>query len=494
MRLRETISHQRTLCLVLVVLLLAPVATAARLVVPRLESSSPPPVLHAADIDGGLLASSARVTGDLAWEYEAGWFLADAAGAARGSLLATVEGVDVVAFQYDAPRDHVLGVLVDGVTQKWLPAGNDATFDIVLDGLKHTIAWSVVAEKGDSVGVHVAGTQPLGDVALLSIPASITVCTGDEVLTIRLGWARALAKDALEVRIDGQPVPIEDLQVKRGWNVVETSLAVPIPDPLTERSVVRVEVTARIGDEVQRIVDSLVDVVVRTSVLWNLPSGWEYDLTPDLGFLTACALNSIVDVSLTVDGEDRTTDMVPHVLGADYSWDHELAFMERHEYTLDVQLRYGPAFHFERNFTEGLDVLEMDANLGYLVFTTGAGAWTMSAPTNVAALPPVRTAAQPGAVFGWRFVTLQSDAHMRVVYAPLELWCDPLLGVCDPYGGHAPGFFPEGFIETSLTVTGRGTTTWYPTLGQFVAASHFSTLDTSRIEATAREAVDGLAP
>lgn len=473
MRLRETSLQQRMLCLAVVILVLAPIATAARLPVPRMESSAPP-VLRAADLDAGLAASSARASGDLAWHHEDGRFVTEALKAATGRLAIVVEGVDVVAFRYTAPRDAAVGVLVDGVAQKWLPAGTDAPFDLALDGRRHTVAWSVVAERGDAVAVRVEGTQPLLDPALLGLPRSLLVCM-DELLPIRLGWARAVPADALEVRVDGEPVPIRSAEAKRGWNVVETTLHVALPPLEAERSLVHVTVDARLGDRVLRLVDGLVEVVASLTVAWDLPSDWEYDLTPTIGVESLCPANPVVDVRLEVDGEDVTHRMDPHLLGAHYTFDRELAFREEHAYVLEAKLRHGPAFRYERTFMEGLDVLELDVNPGFLHFAKAPGAWVMLAPENPADLAPLVTGNGASFAFG-QIVPLPTGAHLRAVHAPLAIQCTST-GLCDPFTGDAPGFVPRGVPEATLTVTSpTGSKTTYPALGQLVAASHQSSV------------------
>ena len=473
MRLEESTLKQRTLCFAIVVLLLAPLASAARLPVPRMASSSPP-VLHAEDILAGLTAESARASGSLAWHHDAGWYVTEAVKSATGKLTLVVEGIDVLAFRYDAPRDAALGIQVDGVTMKWLPAGNDAPFDLPLDGKRHTIAWSVVAAAGDLLGVRVEGIHPIADPVTLEVPTSLLLCA-EEDLVLRVGWARALGPEALRVAIDGAPAAIEGVDVKRAWNVVETMLRVPVPPQDAQRRDVHVLVEATLPDgRVVRLVDGLIEVALRVAVLWDLPSGWEYDRTPSIGAVSLCPANPIVGIALAVDGQDVTSRMEPTLLGAFYTFDRELEFREEHAYVLEAKLRHGPAFRFERAFVEGLDVMELDAQLGYIEFARTSRVWTMLAPTNLDALPPVHATPPPGTLFGVQTIPLQSDAHLRAVYAPLAIRCDPLLGVCDPYGGLAPGFGPEDFTETTLTVTGRGATTTYPTLGQMVAASHMS--------------------
>lgn len=480
MRLREPARAQRTLCIATILLLLAPLASAALSPVSRERSEAPPPVLHASDVLAGLTADSARASGEVPWQEENGTFLLHGDEPGRGVLSIVVEGMDVLAFRYDAPLDGALALLVDGGPPTPLPAGQDAAFDLALDGGRHVVSWVGDVQAGVALALRVLGVDPLLPPRVLYVPSVVHECRGwQPTLSLRLVWARLLPSGLLAARVDGEPV---DVRVWEGWGsraltTVDSYAYVPLPHGLDQATV---ELDATLPDG--RVVELLRQAVriERHSFTsaWG-PQGWVYDLRPSIQASSSCQDDPLVDARLTLDGEDATARLDRWETGARFTFDHDVKFGEEHAYALEATFEHAGTIRTEGTFIEGLDVLEMDVHEGALRLVEDHGAAWMSARENRRELPPVRLRAGAGDFFpdGLTEVPFPEGARLRAVYAPRAISCDGR-GMCQPYGGDAPEFGWWNTWSTPLTIVspqGEWTASW--TLGQLVAASHRSDPD-----------------
>lgn len=482
--------YRRCIAIVLVVVLASPFALAAR-APPQEAGSSEPPVLGAAALAGGVPPDAVRSVGALGWELIEGaarttYQAVAGDDLATGELRLRVDGIPVFGF-VARHEGGTLRVLVDGVPVRIASFGLN---DLRLDGGAHTLAWTFEpASPGANVLLELAGALSIVP-PVATVPLRLVGCLVSE-LPLQILSTLPIPLDRIRTLVDGVPASIEPRVTTDRGDRVETSYAIPLAQAEgTGEHRVLVEFSLPTG-EVLTLLDQLLKVEILSGVTVFAPSGWTYDLRPTISLVSVCALDPVVDVTLSVDGQDVTDRMTRSLpIAASFGFSEDIPFREEHAYVLDIRLAGGRSYHFEETFIEGLDVDEFDVGAGTLTLqwveapsipvsgkvgkiVSGASpGWIFFEPEQPLDLPPVHVRNMPG--LEATIMPLATRAHLRAVYAPLELVCTEL--ACSPFGGQAPGFYAEaGPLATTLTATLEdGTVLQAPVLGQFAAASHHS--------------------
>jgi hypothetical protein len=381
---------------------------------------------------------------------------------AAGTYAITLRDVPLFGFHASAKQGTLTFLLDGAVVERF--ANENEPFDLAVPAGEHTLSWSFKPSSAGAVtDLVLDGVKPVRAPVVTAALLNLYGCIPPPATLTIVG---AFQPTAVSARIDGVEVPATLQSALKGLGIVTIiTIDVPMmPEGSTTHDLL-VTVYDALGqgwDLAHQVLRTIVDLTTLTG-----PSGWAYQLRPDVFLVSTCLPKDVASIRLTVDGIERV--VTQGVASLDWRFEQDLPFGEAHAWRFDLRLADGRAIAREGTFNEGLDVMEFDLSPGTIVAQSGAPS-VFSSPENPDQLPLV-------AAFQTIQGFVQSSAegfHARAVYAPLAITCSNLFGakLCFPYGQHAEAALWAK--DQTLTLSdSRGSWT-YPGLGQIAAMSRES--------------------
>ncbi|MHB8604420.1 MAG: hypothetical protein ACYDCK_04125 [Thermoplasmatota archaeon] len=489
-------SSQRPLSIAFVLLVAAPVSASIGAV--RADAPPAAPVVaDAAALAWGVPLADVNLT---AATGVVAWTVADATAAptltatnvpANGLSVAAlvVSGVDVFTVEGAVHGTGALVFAVDGVEAARFTSPTLTTFEAGIDEGMHTLTWTYFSNSvNDTATLLLHGVETLTSPVLQRVE-TLRLGLGCELPTIRavLAASTALPVSGVRASLDGIPLNVTGESRRTGFTVgTDLTLAMP---PLPEGpSSHALDLTVRDATghtwQLARFVLSLFRL---PHLIGGPEPGWVYDPSPMFAVDEQCPRPGTT-VTFALDGNDMTRNLsvTPRDLLADRdrAWTYSLGrtwqFNESHAYVFRVVERDGTVHLFEGTLREGLDHLDLDVRLGRLTYNVNGGRAMFDDALDRLDFRAVSTSSV-GMPTDPLNVPTPRGVHIHALYAPLALVCRPdRVGqrVCSPYGGDAPGFFPNHAAAASATFTSnagrRALDLERDYLGQFVAAAYFS--------------------